>query len=262
MKTFLKVLVGIAVITVLGLSAAWFVTGGMSDVADEFFAAAREGDMVRAYTYVSDDFKAGTSEDQLADFLYDNALTDVTDTSWGNRSFDGNLGELSGSVSTGSGGVVPITLRFVKGDAGWRIYSIEKPASGLQEAAGQAQLPSETEMVELVAAANHYFILGVQQGSMRPLYDHISHLWQKQTSVEELDGVFKAFLDAELDLMVLDDMPPLFDGEPTLDENNLLVIKGHYNTSPDLVSFEHSFIREGLSWKLIGYRMDIQPPGN
>jgi len=262
MKTFLKILAGIAVVIVLGLGAGWFATGGMTDVADEFFAAVREGDMSTAYSYLSDDFIAGTSEDQLADYLYDNALVDVTDLSWGNRSFDGNLGELRGSATTGSGGVVPITLKFVKGDVGWRIYSIDKPASGLQQTGSQTQLPPEAEVVELVSAANHYFSLGVQQGSMQPLYDHISRLWQKQTTVEELDQVFKAFLDARVELMVLDNLPPLFDGQPSFDENNLLVVTGHYNTSPDLVSFEHSYIKEGLSWKLIGYRMDVKPSGS
>lgn len=261
MKTFLKILAGIAVVGMLGFGAVMFATSGMTDVADDFFAAVREGDMITAYSYLSDDFRAGTSEDQLADFLYDNALTDVTDLSWGSRSFDGNLGELHGSATTGSGGVVPIMLRLVKGDAGWRIYSIEKPASGLQQTGSQIQLPSEAELVELVSTANHYFALGVQQGSMQPLYDHISHLWQKQTTVEELDGVFQAFLDAQVDLMVLDNLPPLFDGQPAFDENNLLVVTGRYSTSPDLVSFEHSYIKEGLSWKLIGFRIDIKPPG-
>jgi len=262
MKTFLKILAGIAIVGALGFGAVMFATSGMTDAADEFFAAVREGEMATAYSYLSDDFKAGTSEDQLADFLYDNALVDVTDLSWGSRSFDGNLGELHGSATTGSGGVVPIMLRLVKGDAGWRIYSIEKPASGLQQTGSQTQLPPEEELVELVAAANHYFALGVQQGSMQPLYDHISHLWRKQTTVEELDQVFQAFIDAKLELMVLDNLSPVFDGQPTFDENNLLVVTGHYNTSPDLVSFEHSYIKEGLSWKLIGYRMDVKPPGS
>lgn len=262
MKTFLKVLAGIVIVIALGIGAVWMVTGGMADVADDFFAAAREGDIPRAYSLVSDDFRAGTTEDQLADFLYDNALTDVTDASWGSRSFDGNLGVLSGSLNTGSGGVVPITLHFVKGDGGWRIYSIDKPQSGLQGGSSGPQMPSEDEIVELVAAANHAFAMSVQQGSMQTLYDTISHLWQQQTSVEELNGVFQAFIDAQLDLTVLDKVPVQFDAQPVFDENNVLVVQGHYDTSPDRVSFRHSYIREGLSWKLIGYSMDITPPGN
>jgi len=74
--------------------------------------------------------------------------------------------------------------------------------------------------------------------------------------------VFKAFVEARLDLMVLDSVPVQFDGQPFFDENNVLVVKGHYDTSPDRVTFEQSFIREGLSWKLIGYSMNIMPPGN
>ena len=68
MKTFVKILAGIAIVLVLGWGAVMFATGGMVDVADDFFEAARDGDIPLAYTYLSDDFKAGATEDQLADF--------------------------------------------------------------------------------------------------------------------------------------------------------------------------------------------------
>jgi len=58
MKKLLKVLLGIAVIVVLGIAAVFYFTSDMVTVADDFFNAVKSGDISKAYSFLSDDFRA------------------------------------------------------------------------------------------------------------------------------------------------------------------------------------------------------------
>lgn len=131
MKTLAKVLLGIVGVIALAIAAVFYLTADMTTVADEFFRAVKTNDMDKAYTYLSDDFKAGTSKAELHDFMVSSSLSKFKEASWQSRSFHGNRGQLVGSITTVSGGVVPVTLSFVKGEGGWRIYSIQKPSAGI-----------------------------------------------------------------------------------------------------------------------------------
>src|SRR3546814_16521909 len=68
MLTWAKVLLGIIVVIVAIAVAVFFFTSGLTKTADEFFAAARKGNVEQAYQYTSPAFKAGTTRDELAAF--------------------------------------------------------------------------------------------------------------------------------------------------------------------------------------------------
>ncbi len=107
MKVF-KILSVIAGIIVLILAAVFYFTADMVTVADDFFKAVKSNDIEKAYTYLSDDFKANTSKGALTDFISKSGLTGFKTASWGERSISGSRGEL-GPVSTESGRI-PIKL--------------------------------------------------------------------------------------------------------------------------------------------------------
>ena len=157
MKTFLKILAGIGAVVVIALVVVMFMTAGMSDTADKFFAAVKSNNYDEAYSLLSDDFKSNTSKNQLKTYLTSNSLTKFKETSWGSRSVNGGRGELTGSITTESGGVVPISLGFIKGENVWKIYSIKKPLSGIQEETTTVQMPSEKEQIILVSESMHIF---------------------------------------------------------------------------------------------------------
>ena len=60
-------------------------------------------------------------------------------------------------------------------------------------------------------------------------------------------------------MTALDRMRPQFDGPGILDDDGILLITGHYPTRPSQVSFEHGYIYEGLSWKLVQFMVDVKP---
>ena len=61
-----------------------------------------------------------------------------------------------------------------------------------------------------------------------------------------------------ISVMVLDNLTPVFDENPTIDKNGVLLIKGHYPTQPNQVLFEQKYIFEGSSWKLVGLKVQIK----
>jgi hypothetical protein len=257
MKKPLKIVLSIVAIIVLGITAVFYFTADMVTVADEFLNAVKSKDFAKAYSYASDDFKAATSKDALGDFLSRYGLTGFKSASWTQRSISGNRGELTGSVSTESGGVVPIKLSLVKGESGWRIYSLEKPASGIQERAEPRQPPSEEEQVKLVSTAMHVFAVSVNEKDMAKLHGFSSNLMQQQYTIQKLTDAFNPFYKLGVDLTLLDKYSPIFDGKASINDDGVLVIKGYYPTKPSQVYFEQKYIYEGMSWKLLGISVDI-----
>lgn len=253
-----KILLGLVAVVSLALGAIFYFTADLVTVADQFFAASKSKNMEQAYSYLSDDFRAGTSQSELEMFLEKNLLTTFQEANWQTRSINGGRGELIGSVTTDSGGVVPITLSFVKGSSGWKIYSIQKPSSGIQEESASVQMPSENQQIELVRASIHAFAESVNEKSMAKFHSHVSNLWQQQFTVQKFDDTFGAFYDLGADLTILRNVSPLFDSKPTLDENGVLSIVGHYPTEPSQLSFEQGYIFEGLGWKLVAFKTIIE----
>ncbi len=257
MKKYLKVLLGILVLVAAGIAAVFYFTSGMVEAADGFFNAVKSHDISKAYSYLSDDFKANTSPEALSDYLSKNGLSTFKSVSWGNRSISGNRGELTGSINTESGVVAPIKLSFVKGQSGWKIYALEKQQAGVQdEKAGQ--LPSESNQVKMAARTMHIFALCVNEKSMANFYAYSSSLMQKQYTPEKLDEVFASFYRINTDLTLLDNLSPIFDEKPSLNEDGVLLIKGHYASKPLQVFFEQKYVYEGLSWKVLALTVQIK----
>jgi hypothetical protein len=258
MKTLLKVLLGIVGVFVLAIAAVFYFTADMTAAADEFFMAAKNKDMDKAFSYLSEDFQSGTTKGDLQKYLEKNSLSKFKEANWESRSINGGRGDLTGSITTDSGGVVPLTLSFVKGDNGWKIYSIQKPSSGIQEETASIEIPNEQSLVQLVNQSMEIFAESVNDKSMVKFHSHVSNLWQQQFTPEKLDEAFESFYDAGVDLTILANYSPMFAAKPSIDENGVLLIVGHYPTQPNQLHFEQKYIYEGLGWKLMGFSTNIK----
>lgn len=257
MKTLLKIVVGLFVIAGLIVALAFYFTSDLSKTADEFFTAVKAKDYGKASQYLSEDFRAATSQTELAAFLDRSAITAFKSASWSNRSVSNGRGELDGSITTDSGGVVPIKLGFVKENGNWRIHSLYKPKAGLAGDNAAPPLPTDAEVAALVKAALHQFALSANAKDFSGFHKYISHLWQTEITVEKLNDVFKPFM--AIDLLPLDDMTPEFDGAPSTSDTGTLTVKGHYPTRPSQVIFELGFVYEGVGWKLVKVNLNIKP---
>lgn len=251
MKTFLKIIAVFVLLILVAVAAVMLMTSGMSRVADKFLSASGSGDYEQAYSLLSEDFKQNVSRDQLKSYMEEIGFSAYDKASWTSRSVSGGRGELHGSITTVSGGVLPVSLDFVKGDSGWKIFAIQKPAAGIKEETPAGQLPSEDKQVQMVRDSMQAFAESIRNKSMATLYNHSSNLFRSQYTLEKFDEAFNVFFPYGEAFMVLDEHTPRFSEPAVINENGVLQIKGHYATEPEQVHFEQGFIIEGLSWKLL-----------
>lgn len=258
MKKWVKILIGIVVVFVVAVSSVFFLTSGMVDTADAFFKAIKQQDVSKARSYLAEDFKASTDETALKDFLSKGAILNFKEASWSNRQISGGRGELNGSITTDTGGVVPIKIMFVKENNAWKIYAIQKPTAGLQSEDASPTSPTKADQVALVKQSIHDFIISVEKKDMEHFRSTVSRLWQKQVTTDQLNQAFKAVIDSGANWSMLDSFQPIISSDTKVNENGVLTLVGHYPTEPSQVHFEQKYIYEGVAWKLVGFNIEAK----
>jgi len=258
MKKWMKILPGVVVVIVAAIAAGFYFTSGMVDTADAFFAAVKQKDIAKARGYLAEDFKASTDEKALQDFLSKSAIANFKESSWSSRQVSGGRGELVGSITTDSGGVVPLKVSFVKENGAWKIYALQKPAAGVQAESPSLSVPSKADGVALVRQSIHDFVVSVEKKNMEHFRGTVSQLWQKQITTEKLNEAFKPIMDSGANWSVLDSFEPVFSSDAKVDENGVLLLAGYYPTKPNQVHFEQKFVYEGVAWKLIGFKIQAK----
>ena len=249
------IVVGCIAITISALIAVVFkLTAGLVTTTDSFFAAMKVHDFNRAKSYLAEDFKASTTEADLEQFFRHSALASYASSTWSSRSINNDRGHLEGSVLTSTGGVVPLEISLVKENGQWRIYSLQKPQSGL--ASGDTPKPTTEDQVRLIKATTHAFAEAVAHKDFGAFYGGISGLWQKQVTAAQLGKAFQGFIDSGADLLVLDRMTPVITGAD-FDSDGLLVVSGRYLSSPSTFKFENRYLYEGFGWKLAGLHVNL-----
>src|SRR3981081_1175094 len=258
MNKWLKILLGVVAVFVLAIAAVFYFTSGMVESADAFFTAVKQKDIAKARSYLAEDFKASTDEKALTAFLSKGAILNFKEASWSNRQSSGGGGELNGSITTETGGVVPIKMMFVKENEAWKIYAIQKPTAGLQAEDASPAVPSKTDQVVLVKQSIHDFVVSVEKKDMEHFRGTVSQLWQKQVTTEKLNQAFKPIIDSGASWSVLDRFEPVFSSDAKIDESGVLRLAGHYPTKPSQVYFEQKYLYEGVAWKLIGFNIQAK----
>jgi len=258
-KLIFKILLGLLVFAIAGFAAIMYFTSGMVTAADRFFQAIQDKDISAAYAGLSPAFQRTASEQDLEGYLKSTAIADFASASWDSRTVNMGSGNLKGSITTTSGDVIPLTLDFVKSDGEWKIYAIHQPVAGIQESPSPSrEIPGEEALIDLVQGSTAAFAAAIREKDMSLFHQHISRLWQDQFTVAQLEETYGSFYVLGNGLDVMKNYTPSFDNEPVLDENGVMIISGHYATNPDQLHFQHKYIHEGLSWKLLGYSVQIQ----
>jgi len=256
MKTFLKVIVGIVAAIVLLVAAVFYFTSGLVDTADAFFQAVKRQDIAAARTYLAEDFKANTDETALRAFLAKTALLNFKQASWSSREITNGRGELRGSVTTESGGNIPVTLTFVKENGGWKIYSLRKPSAGITSDT-ENPVPNEPERIALAKRTMDDFTASVRAGNMQQFRASTSQLWQQQFPLEKFEDAFRSAYSVREVFDEIADRQPLLKAGDGLGEHGELKVSGSFTGRSHNVEFDAKYIYEGSDWKLIGFHFKV-----
>ncbi len=261
MKLLLKLVGGFVVLLVGGIAAVFYLTSGMVDEVDSFFAAVKERNTEQAYEMLAGEFKRTTSLEALDQFLHGADLYGAKETNWTNRQFSGDQGTVNGSVTTASGSTTPLEISFVKEEGQWKILGIHKVQAGLQEKTADGKLalslPPEEAQVKLVKEAMRNFGVSINAKDMTAFHQHISQMWQSQFDTAKLEQAFGKLYEMDGDLTKVSNLSPVFQEPAKLDEKGVMHIAGFFPTTPKQVKFEQKYIQEGTQWKLLGFNINI-----
>lgn len=261
MKTWMKVVLGIVAAIAALVGLVFWLTGDITKAGDDFFAAVQNDDMDSAYSLLSSDFQAGTTKQELQAYLEANGLDDVTDTSWSSRAFENSAGTLKGTVTTLQGNMIPIELKLVKSDTGWRIQSITKEQAGFQTGNTQSSTPatlSQKDAVALAALTTGDFVDGLNAPTMAGFHKTMAPQFQREASVEKLENAF-ATMRGQKQLEIFKTLKPIVNMPVSVRDDGIAKIEGYYDTRPTRLTFRYSYAYIGSSWKLMGLAVETEP---
>lgn len=122
------------------------------------------------------------------------------------------------------------------------------------------KMPPDKELKGLVFDSLFAFNKAVQEKSFAKFYEErLSPQFQKQFSLEKFTGIFQAFIDKGYDISSIAKSEPVFEIPPAIDSDGLLVLKGHYASKPNKVTFKLTYIYESSVWKLMGINVQAIP---
>jgi hypothetical protein len=90
------------------------------------------------------------------------------------------------------------------------------------------------------------------------LHAKISKPFREQFPPEKLRAVFKDLIEKRAVFDAIVAKPPVPDGEAKIDDNQVLRLKGRFETSPKQVKYQLGFIASDGQWKLSAITIDIE----
>jgi len=257
MKKFLLVLLIIG----LGIFGAYYyVTLTMVNVADDFFKAVKEKNMLQAETYLSKGFKATTTLKQLEQYLLTYKLNDYKELNWGykrvldlNNSNFAKSGKIEGTIVSKDNVSAPLKLQFKQEAGTWKIFALEKILSK-KEIKEQKLIQNYTTLARM---SIHTLGKAVEENNMTVLYNSLSQLWQKETNVKKLNKAYGIFVEKKINFLPLDKVLPQV-SKINIAKNGLLTIAGHYNLGKRNLYFKNDYVAENKIWKLAGLSLQFK----
>ena len=150
---------------------------------------------------------------------------------------------------------VQFRLKYVNEKSAWKLVGIKvdvTPSSG-----PRWQVPSEREARALALESLLAFNRAVQAKNFTTFHRQIADVWRKQITPAELRKAFASFIDQQVDIGAIADLQPVFEPPPGFDEDELLLLKGYYPTSPNKVHFKLRYIEEADAWQLVNIAVNV-----
>jgi len=257
MKLLIKILAAIVGVIVLAVAAALFLTRGVADAADDFFASVEDDALPAAYSMLSQAFRAGTSQAELERFLDQQGMRTVVETRWSSRRVENGQGFLEGRLITATDGEIPVSIHLVQEQDEWRIHRIERPAAGLVETSARPSLPTDEGARRLADETARSFLASARAGSMQKFHASISDTWRRQYSVDDLNESYAALIGLGGALPELAATGPELSATPALDENGVLRLETRYPSPSGEIRFGLSYVLESGRWQALGLNVSL-----
>lgn len=131
-------------------------------------------------------------------------------------------------------------------------------ASAFERAGALKRPPNERSALarDTLLAFNN----AVQEKSFAGFYrEQTSSTFRKQFTLQKFSDAFQVFIEKNYDISNVAKAEPVFNPAPAIDKEGVLVLKGHYATRPNKVTFLLRYVREGSDWKVLGINVQAVP---
>jgi hypothetical protein len=251
--------IGVAVCVLGGiLGLVFYLTGGAVKAADRFLGLLGDGKVHEAYLSTSSTLRAQLEEESFTAAVKRLGLTDYASSSGTTRSVENNVANLEGTVTTKSGGSIPLKMKLVKEEGEWKVFSVTGSEAGVGGDQPKREVPSDEALRRLTKESLLDFNQAVKAKDFKPFHDKIAALWKREITAEGLQKAFQGFIDREVDIAGVRDVNPEFDKPPEIDNEGRLVVSGYYPTKPLRVQFTLKYAYEHPSWKLMGLKVNVK----
>lgn len=250
--------VGFAVLIGVIVAVVFYATSGITKTADDFFAAANNGEYEEAHSLTSISLQRQLSVADMEAFMVSNGLDSVTDTSWASRSIENSTGELSGTLTTAEGGSIPIRLQLVSENEEWKINFIDADTGGVETSGGGSEsglgpssfagpIPTREQQEDMLFSTTIGFYNALDDDDFSDWRDD----FVKQITVAQLEEGFGSMRSLRGDIGPLAVLDPDFETVTSLNDAGQFEIAGTYKSGNEELQFRYIYVREeGGSSKL------------
>ncbi len=235
----------------------FWATSGPVDATDQLLTLTAEGKYHEAYESCSQTLKDQQDEASFTKAVQYFGLDEYESSSWHSRVINNNQGSLEGTITTKTGGTIPVSVKLIKEQDTWKVVTLTVPDAGLQDAT-TLDVPADEQLHELTLQSLLDFNQALQAEDFTEFFETISTVWQLQTTSAELKEAFQPLIDESIDLADIAQVEPVFTQAPTIDADGLLVLEGHYPTQPLQFAFTLKYTYEQSQWKLFGIHVLAQ----
>jgi hypothetical protein len=184
-------------------------------------------------------------------------LTEYQSATWTKFNITNDQGTVEGTMTTKTGGTIPLKVTLIKESGTWRVSGVTSTA-GVAAPAESKPMPSDDDLKKLVTKSLLDFDKSVQTNDFTTFHATLSELWKRQTTPEKLQEAFKEFVEKKIGIAVIADSTPVFDKKPAIGANGILELDGYYPSMPFKVRFALEYTYEHPNWKLTAIRVKTE----
>ena len=142
----------------------------------------------------------------------------------------------------------------------WRcVFALVVFAIGASPAFAQ-KVPSAEHQEVLIKASLLSFNDANVTGNYTVFHAKLSKPFRDQFPPDKLADIFKEFRNKRIDFDIIAAKRPVSTEEPKVGDNNVLSIKGYFDTPPTRVNYDLAFIMSEGEWRLIKVDVDVKKP--
>lgn len=249
--------------------------------ANAFFATLATGDPHDAYDSAAFGFQAAQSYDGFLSNARSLGLIGGKPPTWSSKQIDTAEAHLDGTILGSYGTPVSISVTMTPDGNTWKLFTLktgigQAPSENRFSLVGKNSdfndvyhqpMPSSRQLDDLVRKTMLDFATAIQKADFHPFYLSVSEEWRNgetasggaASGVTEnmLKNHFQGFIDGKVNLTPVANMTPVYDVPPSLNQDGLLHVQGHFNTKPYRLNFEFEYIYELPWWKLFGIDVNL-----